>query len=258
MKRKILALAGALVGITLGLGLAAHPAHASEAPACSMPTGWSVNDDETARTPTPETGGLKFEGDQLIHHAAPTGLTVEDLTPGAYLAVPAPDQPSFFSVEVYGTDGGYATLRWDAVLSDWTMVTGGQLYTNASPAALVDMPASHKSHHVVRFGVGYTANPPGTVAAVVSSVTFQKTTYDLTCKTASPSPSVTSKSPPTTPSHSATATHRPTTSASSAAGALAITGPNIPVIVGVGVALGLFGFTVLMAVARRRRTYFRP
>jgi LPXTG-motif cell wall-anchored protein len=264
VKRSIAAgLAAAVITLTALPGAA----HATEDTPCGMPSGWYANPDEQDRLPTPATGGLKFEGNDLIHHA--TDTTVEHLTHGTYSANPAPDQPSFFSVEVTGTDGGYATLRWDTATGKWTMVTGGQLYTNAGPAALVDMVTPHKSHHVVSFGVGYTANPPGTVTTVVSSVTFGGKTYDLTCK---PAPSSSSASPTASPSTSAStsAGASPSTTASSssggavvttgptppaASGGLPITGPQTGMVAAGAVAILAAGALLLLLV-RRRRTRF--
>lgn len=201
-----------------------------------------------ATPPAPTVGGLKFEGNDLIHHAAP-----------------APDQPSFFSVEVYGTDGGYATLRWDVPTSKWVMVTGGQLYTDASPAALVDLVTPHKSHHVVSFGVGYTNSPPGTVPTVVDKVTFGGQDYHLDCKPpvvhpshSHPSPSRTTASPtasPTRTSASPTASPigqpQPTTP-----GRLAQTGFDSATGFSIGGAMVLAGVIGIAASRFRRRRRF--
>lgn len=158
--------------------------------------GWYVNPDELTRKPTPTPSGLKFEGNDLIHHAV-TG-SIDGMQPGTYVAAPAPDQPSFFSVEVINGDGtGYATLRWNLTgpsAGKWTMVVGGQQYENTDPAALVEMPAVKKSHQLLSFGVGYTNSPPGTVATTVSSVTFKGVTYDLKCAPPSSSSSSASAS----------------------------------------------------------------
>lgn len=147
---------------------------------CPNLAGRSVNPDETPREPEPTVAGLKFEPADLIHHGI-TGVTTDTLTPGTYVASPAPDQPSFFSVEVYGgTAGSYGTLRWNPSNNKWSMVAnGGTFYEDANATAVVT--AAGKSKTVVSFGVGYTLNPPGTVTTTVSSVTFNGTTYSLTC-----------------------------------------------------------------------------
>lgn len=187
MKRTLAALAAAAGLFAAGiLALAAPgPVLASTGEpswnSCSKLESWYANPDEQDRKPTPTVMGLKFEGDDLIHHAS-SGVTVDTLTPGSYVAVPGPDQPSFFSVEVRNADGsGYATLRWNQGTGKWNMVTGGQFYENESPAALVKMPPVAKGKNVFSFGVGYTKNPPGTVATVVRTVTFNGTVYDLSC-----------------------------------------------------------------------------
>ncbi|WP_250030819.1 hypothetical protein [Paractinoplanes maris] len=147
---------------------------------CPNLAGWFVNPDETTREPEPTAAGLKFTGPDLIHRTI-SGVTTDNITPGTFAASPAPDQPSFFSVEVDGgTPNTYGTLRWNTTTNKWNMVAnGGTFYEDASATAVVT--AAGKSKTVVRFGVGYTQNPPGTVATTVSSVTFQGTTYPLTC-----------------------------------------------------------------------------
>lgn len=259
MKRYLIA--AALIGAAVAV-----PSPASAAVDCvSGPVGWTVNADEGDRMPTPTPAGLKFEGNDLIHHAT-TG-TVETLTPGSFAAAPAPDQDSFFSVEVYGTDGGYGTLRWNTTTHKWNLTTGGQFYENADPAALVDMPTVHRSHKVVSFGVGYTANPPGTVATVVSSVTFAEKTYSLGCTkpTVSPSPTVTptkvpTKVPTTKPTVTPTRPTPPTaptsvdpsSSPAPVAGGLPVTGPPIYLIAIWAVGFLAMGGVLLLAVRRSR------
>lgn len=276
MKRSIaVGLAAAVIALTAVPG-AAHATQA--APVCGLPTGWYANADEQTRLPTPTAGGLQFSGNDLIHHAA-TG-TIEAMTPGTFSAHPAPDQPSFFSVEVINADlTGYATLRWNATTSKWDMVTGGQIYSNASPAALVDMPTAHKSHRVISFGVGYTANPPGTVTTTVRSVRFGGHTYDLRCKpvivthSPKPHPSHTSASPSASASasHSASPSASASTSASASSspvaavvttnvasnepGGLPVTGPGAGLIAG-GAILVLGAGGILFLLARRRRVRF--
>lgn len=270
MKRSIAAGLAAAVIAVMTFPVAARATETT--PTCGMPAGWYANPDEQDRLPEPASAGLKFHGkddthagNALIHHAADT--TVEALTHGTFTASPAPDQESFFSVEVSGSDGGYGTLRWNTTTSKWNLVTGGQFYENTDPAKLVDMPPAHRSHHVVSFGVGYTANPPGTVTTVVSSVSFGGKTYDLTCK---PAPSSSSASPSTSASASASASvsSNPSASGSSspAAGAvtttspavgggLAITGPGTALIVA-GALVTLGAGIVLFVFTRRRRVRF--
>lgn len=204
MKTRLAAVLASAVGLlAAGLVTLAAPAVATETPAgptfatCPNLAGWYVNPDEADRKPKATVAGLEFGPGDLIHHAV-TGVTVETLTSGDYTASPAPDQNSFFSVEVVNENGsGYATLRYNRSTHLWNLVTGGQFYEHADPAVLVDMPPTDRSHRVVSFGVGYTKNPPGSVTTVVSSVAFGGEAYPLTC------------APPTTPP-----TTSPTTSAS--------------------------------------------
>jgi hypothetical protein len=223
------------VALTVGLTALIAPtmSRAAVDPAnpCAV-AGWYVNPDEADRAPERTTAGFVFDTADLIHHAAPPGLTTADLDPGDYTSTPLPDQPSFFSVEVAGPDGGYATLRYNRLTHWWEMVTGGQLYTDKDPDVLVDMPPVKRSHIVVSFGVGYTKNPPGTVKTTVSAVQFQGKAYTLSCpKPVDPSPTATSSpststSPTQTASPTATVTPSTSTTASAAPSSTRSTGPT--------------------------------
>lgn len=246
--------------------------------------GWFVNPDEADRAPERTTAGFVFEDADLIHHNAPEGLTTKDLNNGAYNAAPNPDQGSFFSVEVSGDDGGYATLRWNPTNVEWEMTTGGMFYKHADPDILVDMPPVKRSHKVVRFGVGYTKNPPGTVKTTVKSVSFEGKVYWFKClkpidPSPKPSPSQTSSSPTasaspsSTPSSSgsptstgsATSTPSATISASSSQSPdpipsdagndddeLPVTGASISTLIGVAVGVILVGGAITVGVRRRK------
>ncbi|MCO8277328.1 peptidase inhibitor family I36 protein [Actinoplanes sp. TRM 88003] len=147
---------------------------------------WFVNPDETARKPTATANGLEFNSTDLIHRNVAGTLSTDDLDPGTYTASPTPDQPSFFSVEVFGgTSDSYGTLRWDPATGLWSMTVPPSrpnpgYYDDVDPSVVVTQ--AGKSKNVVRFGVGYTNNPAGTVTTVVSDVTFQGVTYKLDCK----------------------------------------------------------------------------
>jgi hypothetical protein len=250
---------------------------------CKIGSAWFVNPDEADREPTRTYDGFVFEDTDLIHHNAPEGLTTKGLSNGAFNASPNPDQASFFSVEVSGDDGGYATLRWNPTNVEWEMTTGGQFYRHADPDALVDMPPVKRSHKVVRFGVGYTKNPPGTVKTTVSSVSFQGKVYEFKCLppvTTSPSASA-SQTPSSTPSSSisssptasstATSTASPTSTASattsslpslspapipSVAGSdeeLPVTGASLSTLIG-GALLVLVVGVAAVGLARRRKS----
>lgn len=268
--RHALAMLTALAAIFSGVFIiASQTAYASTTPAvCPNLVGWSPNPDEVAdRSPVSKPEGLEFSNTDLTHHAAPSGLTLADLKPGTYVASKTPDQPSFFSVEVSGDDGKYGTLRWNPSLGtsgEWEATSQGQQHHDTDPAALADAFPIHLSHHVVRFGVGYTENPAGTVTTVVSSVTFQGVTYSLTCQpqTTSPAPVVTTTSPAPHQSSTSAAPHsssaKPHTSSSAAAGgsSLPVTGPPVGLLVGGAVSLLILGSAAYL-VARRRRTTFQ-
>ncbi|MES2211358.1 MAG: hypothetical protein V4515_14440 [Chloroflexota bacterium] len=224
------------------------PADLAVKSACA--SGWYVNPDEADRKPEALEAGFRFTGDDLVHHAA-TG-TVADLAAGTFVAAPAPDQPSFFSVEVRNPDNtGYATLRWNAAASKWTMVTGGQAYENATAAGLVAMTTPPKSSALMSFGVGYTKNPPGTVAVTVSKVTFKGQAYDLTC---APKPTTSSQS------SAASASAKPSTSASTAGATLPLTGASdnpVPWLIGAGLVLLVAGTAAVLSVRRASRIEYR-
>jgi hypothetical protein len=256
--RNVFVAAALVVGGALALST---PAQATTPSAC-VGAEWFVNPDEGDRIPDRTENGFVFDGTDLIHHNAPAGLTTDTLQNGAYNASPKPDQDSFFSVEVSGTDGGYATLRWNPLNHEWEMTTGGQFYKNSDPSKLVDMPPAKRSKNVVRFGVGYTKNPVGTVKTTVSSVSFMGHVYDLTCKpkpTATPTTTV-SPTPTKTTTVRPTATRTTTSAApvpvnpSGAAPSLPVTGVSLPVIVAAGGVFLVGG--VVAIVATRRRTRF--
>lgn len=260
MRRKIAA--ALAIGALLGGLLAVVADRAVAAPVtlgvCNP--GWYANEDEDKRLPTPGPAGLKFEGNDLIHHAA--NVAVADLEPGTYTASPAPDQPSFFSVEVRGPSGAYATLRWSStgpLVGKWTVVIGAGngategTFSDADPALLLTGKVtkwgafSPTTAKVVSFGVGYTNDPPGTVATVVTSVKFQGKDYDLKC--APPASSSGS------PSASASGTVRPS---GSAVATLPITGTSaLPYVAASGGVMLLAGVALLVWLARRNRNRTR-
>lgn len=285
MNRKILALAGALVGISVGFGLAAHPAHANQAPAftktvtaCTPATKTFQNSDEQTRKPVQTPGGLKFAPSDLIHIAYV--IPVADLHPGSFHAFPAPDQPSFFSVELADPDGAYGTLRWNTTTHKWDITTSGPAagqFSFTHPADVVGVVtkwgAFTAATKVITFGVGYTVSPPGTVVTTVSSIHFGGHTYDLRCKpvvTAVPTPTKTSESASPSASasssisaspsasHSASGTATPPTGGPTnpndpGTGALAVTGAPTGLIAILGVGLLLAGGAALLVLRRKTR-----
>jgi LPXTG-motif cell wall-anchored protein len=262
--KKVLGVAALLLSGIGAVALAAPAAVATPSPAgpsfetCANLKNWYVNPDESTRRPTATATGLKFEGNDLVHHGA-TG-SIEGLTAGSYTLAAgsaAPDQDSFFSVEVINGDGtGYATLRWNTSTSKWNMTTGGNFYENASAADLVDMPAVKKSHNLLSFGVGYTSSPPGTVATTISKVTFKGVEYSLTCPPLTPSASASSSkpasaSPSVKPSGSGSVSAPPVAVSDS----LPVTGAPVPIILGAGAALLALGAGAVV-LSRRRRPRF--
>lgn len=175
---------------------------------CEETSGWYVNGDETNRKPEVTATGFKFEASDLIHREA--DLPLKDLVPGNYTLAGgslAPDQPSFFSVEVRNSSGAYGTLRWDKNAGLWRIVIGSGttpggvaatngIFSGADPLALLEGkvtkwgafdPATAK---VVSFGIGYTLNPPGENPTTIKSVSFKGKDYTLVCvPPTSPSPS---------------------------------------------------------------------
>jgi len=206
--------------------------------------GWFVNPDEANRAPERTHDGFVFEDADLIHHA--TNVPLRFLKPGWFTATPAPDQPSFFSVEVRDlTTDAYGTLRWDKTAALWSITIGPKslpthhpdttpgTFTGADPVALLAGKVTKwgkftSATRVASFGVGYTNSPPGTVKTTVTTVGFMGKAYYFSCPkpTASPTttPSQTTSPTPTgtgsaTPSHTGT----PSTSASATPTATAST-----------------------------------
>lgn len=279
--RRILAtlglMAAALVGVTT-----ATTASATPLPMCS---GWYVNPDESSRQPEQLSDGMQFGPADLIHRTV-LNLPVASLVPGTYAASPAPDQPSFFSVEVRNPSGAYGTLRWNPTTSKWSITIGAGTgpggaatagtFEDASPVALLAGKVTKwgafapGTDVVVSFGVGYTQSPPGTVTTKVTSVTLQGAAYPTFClpvqssSSASASASSSSKpptTPPTSASSSASASASATASASTsqtpvpvvpAAGdRLPTTGAKLIVIGAIGVGLVLLGVGALLLLKRR-------
>ena len=164
---------------------------------CGDNTSWYVNPDEwtksTAddgqgdRRPLAVSDGLVFSPADLIHHQVDF-IVDSSLVAGTYVGNPAPDIADFFSIEVVNDDHtGYGTLRWDDTAKDWEVTKSGVTTASLDPAALLT--GLGLSLHARSFGVGYTNSPPGTVASLVSSISFRTTVYKLSCLTVSPSPS---------------------------------------------------------------------
>lgn len=232
MKRMIVILAAALAaGFYLGTPAEATTGHGPSFETCgNLKNQWDVNPDEGDRKPTATVAGLKFEGNDLIHHTAEVALA--DLKGGSYAVASgfsAPDQPTFFSVEVRDPETkGYGTLRWDPAAGKWSITIGASAtvpdvtagyFEGSDPVALLTgkvtkWGAFTSATRVVSFGVGYTNSPPGTATTVIKSVRFQGKTYWLTClpvKPTKPTTQPTTTAPTTAPTTTTPATTAPTT-----------------------------------------------
>lgn len=276
MKRMLLAAAGVIVG---GLFLMAGPAMATTDSGniyleskCTNVRAFYVNSDEATRKPDTSPNGLIFTGTDLIHHAV-TGDITASLKPGNFTATGSPDQDSFFSIEVFGTDGKYGTLRYNTVQHYWEATSQGQQNHAADALTLADSFPIHLSHHMLSAGVGYTQNPPGTNKVVVSSMVFNGVFYSMTC-TGKTGPGSPSQSPSTSPSASTSAspsashTVLPSESRSNGGvvtsgskstptkgGALAITGPTSETYAALGGGVALIGALVIWFTRRRKATF---
>lgn len=228
-KKLVIASAATAVGfvgaLLFGL-ISASPANATTGTTIPVSatclSGWYVNLDEGDRIPTPHPSGLRFVGNDLVHHA--TNIPLADLTPGTFVAAPAPSLDSFFSVEILNGDAtGYATLRHDSL--GW-FIGGPKPGTFSdhltNPADFIGKTSNWGTiaadSHVISFGVGYVNTPNNGTFTQVKSVTFNGQTYDMRCmpiKTHSPKPTSTKDCP---------SSSIPTTSAPVTTGAVETTG----------------------------------
>lgn len=221
------------------------PAHAATDPQpapieSNCLTGWYVNPDEngdgdpagddTDLRPTQQVDGLLFDGPSLMHHA--TSYTLESVpTDGSFVANVSVGVAPLFKME---TLNQYSTINKTADGKYWSSkITatdpGGQNNPVATPADLIGLWSGYTtSTQVFSFGVGY-ANDAGNTA-LVSSITFAGTTYDLTCE---PTPAG--------------------TSAPAAKPQLPTTGSSLTWLIYAGAGLVILGAVVAL-LARRRRT----
>jgi hypothetical protein len=257
----------AAAAVILGALLAPATAHAGDTATglvwgtCPNLKDWYVNPDETAQQPEATADGLKFTGEDLIHHK--TDLALTDVHAGAFEADGTADK----LVMKYETDAPYTTIVqtpdgtfWSSHISTGT---GSQDHPVASPHDLIGIPQRGASGgltedtRVVSFGPGYWMEDG---QATVDAVQFHGVTYDLTCK---PAPASSSASPKPTATTTTPAPHSSTSHPAAAAaaaggtsggtGALAITGPNGWLLGAVGLGLLVVGAGVLAAQRRRKR-----
>jgi hypothetical protein len=222
MKIRLAVLMALAAAGLMGLATPAQATESSTDVKCAGVSGWYVNPDETDRKPETSVSGMKFAPADLIHRAADVAMV--NVKPGSFALATgsdAPDQPSFFSVEVRdaGT-GAYGTLRWDVVAKEWTLVTNTASYSKAEPIGFVGVETKWgkltPAARVISFGVGYTKSPAGTKTVTVKSVTFAGQTHSLTCLpptkpvTTPPTSSPTVTPPTTTPGATTPTTIPPT------------------------------------------------
>jgi hypothetical protein len=283
--------------IVLGSSLAlASPAQAfpgqTFVTVCGDSASWYVNPDENGsdpkqgdRRPLPVSDGLVFSPSDLIHHMV--DMSVADLKPGSFVANPTPSPEFSFSVEVVSASAAYGTLHWDG--SKWSITIGAGTgsetppvtpgtFSDANPVTLLDKkvtkwgPFDPTTNRVKSFGVGYTNSPAGTVASLVSSISFMGTAYKLSCPIApivvtktivktvtvtpdfglsdlSPSPSHASSDQPAVSTQDPSPSSSPTDM---------VAASNTSTLVGYGIAtVGIVGVTLVIlgvaGIARRRR-----
>lgn len=265
MKRIIATAVGVVVGalfLATGSALADDSAQTHIKSDCSASAFYVNTEDEVDRLPGDTEDGLVFDGSDLIHHE--TDVALADLNHGTFTASPAPDQNSFFSVEISDPDGAYGTLRWNMDTSMWDLTTNLDQFHKANPADYIGVDTKWgkitDKTRVFSFGVGYTANPPGTVKTTVSKITFGGKDYDLTCKPPVVTPSSSSPAPTKKPTKKPgsgvhTTPNPPQNGPSSETGALAVTGSSTGPMVAIGGVVILGGGLAIWA-SRRRKTRF--
>lgn len=242
MKRIGAALAAVTVA-TLGTVAVASPASAAPEPIfveSECLTDWYVNPDEGDLLPTQLVEGLEFDGPSLVHHLIDPPFPVASLGNGTFEADVTEGVAPLFKVE---TTSPYSTLNYVGSGLWWSSkITAGQVggQGNAqTPAVLAGLAPYTPQTTVFSFGVGY-ANDQGN-AAVVSTITFGGTTYDLTCEPE-----------PTTTETSTQATDPATTTTAAVTATLPVTGASTTGVVLTGAVLIVGGVALLVAMRKRR------
>lgn len=218
IRKAVTALASGLLAAALAVAIFVAPGQAAT-PAGAHPVestcnqGWYVNQDEVSLLPLQTEEGFLFDGPSLVHHGA--DILLVELLAGAFTVDVKLGVAPLFKVET----SPYSTLNYVGDGKWWSSRiapgdTGGMDHP-VTPAVMATLPIIDKSWDdatsysattkVVSFGVGY-ANDTGN-KALVSSITFQGTEYDLTCEP-EPSPDPTTPSP-STPAPSSSATTPP-------------------------------------------------
>ena len=203
-------------------------------------TDWYVNADELDLLPVQTPAGFVFDGPSLVHRllAVPVPLATAPLN-GAFTATLETGVMPLFKME---TTAPYSTINKTPDGKFWSSKIASGLGSQAQPmdtiAALGTQAPYTIDSKVYSFGVGY-ANDKGN-KAVVTSVTFGASKFDLTCV---PKPSASASVSPSV-------SVRPTSPAPVAS--LPVTGTETWKIVLAGL-LVLGAGVALVVVARRRR-----
>lgn len=248
------------------LGLTANPAAATNPHPVESTCheGWYVNPDEEALLPEQVEEGFLFDGPSLVHRS----ITQVKLADAKGASLTADVETGVAPLFKFETLNPYSTINVRADGKVWSskILSGpGSQDDPVNSVTLLPGIAPYTNETVIySIGAGY-ANDTGN-KAVVSSITYGPTTYDLSCEveeSPSPSPSASaSGSPSPSASTSTGTTAGPTTAAPSASrSALPLTGTSGGKLVGL-VAVGLLALgtgVVLVAVGyrNRRRQEFR-
>jgi hypothetical protein len=237
---------------TAGASTAPHPVPSE----CHQ--GWYVNGDEEHLLPEQVENGFLFDGPSLVHHViAPVKLAdalgaslVADVETGVAPLVKLETTSPYSTINVRA-DGKVWSSKiasgpgsQDDPVNSITLLAGISPYTNGTK--------------VYSVGAGY-ANDTGNTA-VVSSITYGPTTYELACEvqeSPGPSPSVSaSASASPSVSTSAGATAGPGTPAPAGSGDLPVTGEPVWLLAVVGVLFAAGGLVLTYVLARDPRNRF--
>lgn len=189
MRKAFLSLLAGVV-VLLGIGLASTPAQATVnhpvVSACN--TGWYVNPDEESLLPTQVESGFLFDGASLVHRAIDP-IVLSSVPAGSLVSASVTGAAPLFKME---TTSAYSTINIDAAGKFWSSKIGasdpgGQSNPVATAGDLVGKWSGYTATtKVYSIGVGY-GNDTGNTA-VVTSIKFGETTYNLACKPTSTPP----------------------------------------------------------------------
>lgn len=244
----VLAVAAFLAYITLagvGVGMTAVP-QGSHKVISNCSSDWYVNGDEADLLPKQVPLGFWFEGPSLVHRllAVPVALKDAPLN-GGFTAVTVVGVKPLFKME---TTAPYSTVNKTADGKYWSSKIATGLGSQAMPldtlAALAALPPYTADTKVYSFGVGY-ANDKGN-HALVTSITFGGSKFELKCFAPSASASASASAGPSASSSSAPATVETGNS-------LPLTGIKLWQIVVIAGALLSAGFLAIVLSRRRNK-----